>query len=390
MRFNLKVKYTEFFYFMALFLFGFANTVISNSYLFGKSGSKFEVANYVSYMAAVLFFISFCCGQMKLITIVKNGFLCFVAFFVSLNTSSIGFGVSILAIIAAVNIDFRKIVKWCICINIFYLFIVIAPSLIGLIPNETYIHDGKIAYSLGFAYYSNVSYIVLMIMVMGHYLTKTKKTENRLLLWGIPAQFIVYKVSTVKLVFYVYLLFVAAVFISRITVRKANKLRNLISAGMFPIAMLITIVSSLFVHSMPFLSRLDELLSARLSMNYIGFLRYGLKLFGQKIETSTEWLDINYINHYFYIDSGYIYALLGYGIIITLIVILAYSMLSYNASSNCNGKLLVWCFVVCVFCVINNILVNILINPLPILAVKMLINHRKKRTKKKRSLSHEF
>lgn len=127
MRFNLKVKYIEFFYFMALFLFGFANTVISNSYLFGKSGSKFEVANYVSYMAAVLFFISFCCGQMKLITIVKNGFLCFVAFFVSLNTSSIGFGVSILAIIAAVNIDFRKIVKWCICINIFYLFIIV-PS----------------------------------------------------------------------------------------------------------------------------------------------------------------------------------------------------------------------------------------------------------------------
>jgi hypothetical protein len=383
MYYNLKIKRNELFYFVALFMQAFANTVISNSYLFGKGVYRFTISNYILYTSALLFLISFCLKQTRLAYILLQFSIGIIALVVADNISSIGFGVSVLAIIASVNIDFKKIVKWCLFINCFCLVIVIMPSLIGIIPNETYSHFDSTAYSLGFSYYSNAPYIIFMITILGYWLLRTKKQEKFFLLFSSLIQYIVYKICTVRLIFYLYIVFLILVFMSRwLNIEKKHKIITFLSAFMFPVAVLITVIGSLKVNTSSFWTKINEFFNSRLIMNFTGFMRYGVKLLGQKIETSQEYWDLNHINHYFYIDSAYAYILICYGIIFSFILITAYSVLSYYAAKTNNIKLLIWCIVICVFSLINNIIFNISLNPLPILAINILLDNAIRRKKR--------
>ena len=89
----------------------------------------------------------------------------------------------------------------------------------------------------------------------------------------------------------------------------------------------------------------------------------------QKIITSNGGFDADYVNHYFYVDSGYVYTLISYGIIFFIILIFLYSFLFQKAVRDNEFKLAIWCLVICIFSVINNIMLKISINPLPILAL---------------------
>lgn len=377
-----KLKRTEILYFGAFFLFGFANTVISNSFLFGTSDYRHEIANYFYYIAAALFTLSFCLLRMRPVAMIKRAALCAVALLVTANIHVIGFGVSILAVIAAIGIDFKKIVKWCIYTNLFYLFIVISPAVLGMIPNDTYEHYGRTAYCLGFVYYSNVPFIVFMICLMSYWLVKNRHLENLLLVAGLVINYVLYEICTVRLVFCLYIIFfVVAAAAKIIKLKKENKCINFIAVIMYPASAIATIAASLKLYMYPVLLKADELLNARLSMNYKAFTLYHVKLLGQKIETSKEWIDANNVNHYFYIDSGYINALLSYGMLIFMLLILAYALLSYFAAKNRDMKLLVCCVVICGFSIINNVLFNVSLNPLPILAVNVFWESRKKHKK---------
>lgn len=68
-------------------------------------------------------------------------------------------------------------------------------------------------------------------------------------------------------------------------------------------------------------------------------------------------------------DSGYVYTLISYGIIFFIILIFLYSFLFQKAVRDNEFKLAIWCLVICIFSVINNIMLKIPINPLPILAL---------------------
>lgn len=373
----MKFKRTEFLYFLAFFILGFANTVITNSFLFGTSEYRHEITNYFYYMAAVLFALSFCMSKMWQTTMTKKAILCVVALIVTASIHLIGFGVSILAVIAAVGIDFKKIVKWCICTNLFYLAIVIIPAILEMIPNDTYEHYGKTAYCLGFAYYSNVPFIVIMICLMSYWLIRNRHLENMLLIIGLVINYILYKICTVRLVFYLYIMFLTLAILAKMfRWKRKNKWINFVATIMFPAASATTILASIKLYRYSILLKLDNILNGRLAMNYRGFTQYNLKIFGQKIETSKEWIDENYINHYFYIDSGYTYTLLCYGIIIFLILIFAYTMLSRYAVIRRDKKLLVCCMVICGFSIINNVLFNVNMNPFPILAMNIFLSDK--------------
>lgn len=66
---------------------------------------------------------------------------------------------------------------------------------------------------------------------------------------------------------------------------------------------------------------------------------------------------------YFYIDSGYIYAILGYGVLFTLVVIFMYSYLIYYATKRNDKNLFIWLIIVLVFTVVNNTWVSLAVNP---------------------------
>lgn len=375
---SIKVKKSELLYFTAYFLFIFAGTTISNSYLFGTSSYRHEITNICNYISTILFVASFVMQKMEIKVVLKKLVTAAVAFLVSANTHSIGFGVSIMAVISAVNIDIKKIIKCCIYTNIFCLLIVVIPALLGMIPNEVRIHNGLEAQSLGFAYYSNAPYILLMVTILLFLLAKNKKQENIIILFATPIQYLIYKTNTVRLVLYIYILFVILVFLFRFLNKNVkHNIINFLSLIMFPAATVFTVFASLNVNKYVFLTKLNDLLNSRLGFNNIGFQRYGVSLFGNKIETNSGFIDENFYNHYFYIDSGYAYALLSYGLLISILLIVLWSVLSHHAAKKNDFKLLIVCIVNCVFSFVNNLLFNISLNPILIMALNLLLSRNK-------------
>ena len=161
-----------------------------------------------------------------------------------------------------------------------------------------------IAHGLGFAYYSNMPCIVFLCTIAIYWLIKSKIVERIFLIVSIPVHILVYKISTVRLVFYLYILFLVFAFIFIVTFM-FEKFRAL--------------------------SAFNAAINFRLSFNLQGFQKYGIRLLGQKIVTEAEHIDFNFINHYFYIDCGYVYMLIGYGIILFIIIMMIYILLSRYA-----------------------------------------------------------
>lgn len=365
----------EVLFFLAYFLLGLTHVVIANSYLFGAN--RFVINEIIQYIAAFIFILSFCVGKYK----VKEFWLrlgaAIMLFLVTQRSHSIEFGLAALAVITCVNISSEKIVKNCIRNNIFFAVIVVVPALLGIIPNEVYVHEGMTAYSFGFAYYSNLPNLVFSIILAAYFLAKNKRKERIILLISVPVQITMYKLCTVRLTYYLYLIFlIVAIMTQFYDKRKKHKALIFIATVMYPVTCIVTIVASFLYQKSSILSKINVMLNYRLGFNAAGFSRYGINLFGTKLQSVSETWDSNYVNHYFYIDSGYVNSLISYGIIFFIVLLIGYSFLSRYAIKNNQIKLGGWCLIICIYSVINNWLFNVAINPLPMIAFNLMWNPR--------------
>lgn len=363
-------------YFIAYFLMAFSNIVIANSYLFGKN--RYAICGFVQYIACALFIVAFCTGKYKLKDIILRGIIGIIVVIITINLHNIEFGVYSLVVIASLNIDSKRIVKLSAISNIFFVSLVAFSAVIGFIPNDVYIHEGKKAYALGFAYYSNIPYILLVALLAFFWLANSRKKENIILLTSIPLQILIYKISTTRLVLAIYSIFIVTVILSRIlNSNRKHKILMFFSTIMFPCAAIMTFFVSIYYAKNGFFMSLNKLLNNRLEFNARAFITYKISIIGEKIITSNEGFDANYVNRYFYVDSGYVYSLISYGIVFFIILMVLYSLLSRKAIRDNDIKLAIWCFIICLFSVINNIMFKISINPLPILALNAVTNWNK-------------
>ena len=209
-------------------------------------------------------------------------------------------------------------------------------------------------------------------------MANSRKKENIILLTSIPLQILIYKISTTRLVLAIYSIFIVTVILSRIlNSNRKHKILMLFSTIMFPCAAIMTFFVSIYYAKNGFFMSLNKLLNNRLEFNARAFITYKISIIGEKIITSNEGFDANYVNRYFYVDSGYVYSLISYGIVFFIILMVLYSLLSRKAIRDNDIKLAIWCFIICLFSVINNIMFKISINPLPILALNAVTNWNK-------------
>ena len=108
------------------------------------------------------------------------------------------------------------------------------------------------------------------------------------------------------------------------------------------------------------------MLNSRLLMGKTAFEQYHLKLFGQSIQMvgikSATFGEGHQV--YFYIDSGYVYALIGYGILFTALLLTLYTIVLRNTAKKEQGVLFIWAVTVTLFSISNNAWVSITYNPL--------------------------
>lgn len=283
-----------------------------------------------------------------------------------------------LFLIAAYDIDFNKIIRCSFVTSLSATVLVMAASQIGVVSDRIYYRDGLIAHCMGFSYYSTYPYILLFNMLSFMYLKREKVSYFQLMIFAL-ANYLVFRLSSLRLAFYLGF-FCIILYIILVKVTKLNLNKFLIKCGgaaVFPFMFGLTLYSSLHYSNVrPFWRKLNEVLSNRLAMQHEGFRRYAVTLLGQYIQVRALRDNGMISSYYFYIDSGYVFSLLAYGLLCTSVVIMIYSCLTYWACEDNNKQAFIWLVIIAVFSIVNNTWLNLTYNPIIFLLTSKAVKER--------------
>ncbi len=284
-----------------------------------------------------------------------------------------------LFIINADLTDFKKIAKCSIASTMTATLMVIFLSKVGVLPDYIFLRGLEKAHCLGFVYYSHYPYILLFNMLSYMYLKQDKLTVIHLaVMLGI--NYYLYRLSTLRLTYYLtILIMIAYILIVKMKVVSLNnkwikRLVLLLYPAMFGVAMYTSL------HYTPGKRKwrlLNDLLSSRLELQSEAFSRYHIKLFGQYVETRSLINGIIARYNYFYIDSGFIYSVLAYGLIFTVVLIIIYSFLIHRCCQKNDAVAVIWLGALSAFTVINNVWINIPYNCIMMMLMIEIANRQK-------------
>ncbi len=289
-------------------------------------------------------------------------------------------------IVSAEGVDFTKIVKTSLISLCVALSIIFMCSVTGLIPDYTYEHSGQIAHSYGFNYYSIFPYYIMYVFIMYLYL-RAKNVKWVEIICVFVLNFAVYRVFTVRLSMLICIMFLvlyALMVKLRVLCLDSFKFRTAAKL-LFPLLCVFAIVCVIkFDPLSSTWNAINGVLSNRLSLSQEAMNIYRIPLFGQYIEMhgAASILQGGYEGEYFYIDSGYIYSLLGYGLVFTLLVIAMYTYLACMSCYYRDKTFFVWLIAVAVFSLVNNTWVDIYYNPALLCFMTVFGRERIKRRRK--------
>ena len=275
--------------------------------------------------------------------------------------------------------SFRKITITTLCATMPAMLFVIACSQVGIIPDYIFDHNGRVAHSFGYSYYSTMPYI-FMFNISGYmYIRKNKMRwyEMGVILFLV---LLVEHYTTLRLSFYLSILeIVMYILLVKKEIMNLNKKWiQTLALCLFPVTFWWTYYAAQhYTVSSKFWREMNEILSNRLTLSHDALNLYSVKLLGQYIQMKgNSYNKINY--YYFYIDSGYIYSLLGYGLLFTVILIGLYSYLTYISCKENEKELFIWLCVIALFTIANNTWVSLSYNP-PLLATMIFFINRPKK-----------
>lgn len=278
-------------------------------------------------------------------------------------------------LLAAYNIPFKHITRICIISIFIVLAIVLTALSLGLVEDTLFYRDvdnfeKSYAHSLGFRYYSHYAYLGIGLVVCCLYQWRKKLSVIKVLVLLVIAV-IFFLLSSTRLQLYGCCLFIGGVFLLPIVPKKllSMKMTGLFTILVYPLLCIGIYVVSKF-QLLRLLGNYDVLnrsLNGRLRFNEEAFYRYGYdaNLLGNDLEFETA----DRVGAYFYIDSGYLHALLGSGIVFTGLLMFLYSYLFYKVFKARNYVLFMFLFVYSILCIFNGLLFLLMANPVILLAL---------------------
>ena len=257
---------------------------------------------------------------------------------------------------------------------------------VNILPDYTYTHRMgdiiKVAHSYGFKYYSSPGYIAMALTAIYLYLHENSSYFKLGIIAFINYALFLYHTNQTSILISVFLIIVY-IFTRKIKILTFdNKIWNCFST-VFPSLLCLGTVEliNLYAINALILSQSFSTLTSRLKYSLQAINQYGISLFGTKVTMygNTQRYYGNATSG-FYIDSGFLYSLIAYGIIFTVVLILIYTII-YKYTVKCDGFLFVWMSVILAACVVNNYLLSCYFNPLIFLlpqAIQNLSNKDKK------------
>lgn len=325
---------------------------------------------YCLYLTVVLSFISIMLkGRFTLLNIMLFLFLVSMGlYFKQVHLDSKILPISFL-IIAANTIKADHIVRTFFFSLFILTSLIILLSFLGVLRDNVQLHKiGDVVYeshSLGFNWYSGTTFRAITLIFSYLYLNRYK--VNYLKLFSILLLSVLLVLLTTRRL--LLLVSVTTVFLYLLAYKFhvlefKSKLWKYVSLFAYPAAFMfyIVLVFSTFV-SPDFYDWYDENTSGRLSLTLSAFLQYPITLMGNVVDLVGA-IEAEYSTlEYNYIDSGYIYWLLVYGVLFCLFIVISHIVIFYRSYKTRNKFLYIWCLLLAFMNISNDFFTASYLNP---------------------------
>lgn len=235
---------------------------------------------------------------------------------------------------ASRHYDFRLLLKFSMSITIISVLLVVTCSFVGLIPQVSDTARNRV--SLGFGWVTYLSHYYLEL-VMCYTLLKGYKVRWLELAISLFIDFLIYSATGSRNSFILVIVFVVAFACIKISNRwNCDKRFAFITALSYPLC---AVASVFLYHGISLQSQLgaslNSLLSNRLVLTQRAIDLYGIRPFGNPITWTAasgsgsgefDW------SQYLYVDCSYINILITYGWVVCVLLIIAFSIVSYKAT----------------------------------------------------------
>lgn len=233
----------------------------------------------------------------------------------------------VLLIIGAMNVKWKKIAVIYLCIAITIQAVAFYCVMKGIAPDFIYVLGQKVRHSLGISYPTDFAAHILFIMMVYVSLRNTKLTYFEITLMAIIS-YIVYGQTYAKNNFICSILLCASLFIVKtLHYFKFQISKFRISRGLGLVMFIMVLVCLICVMNYNPLnslwSKMDRILSYRISLSYQGISQYGLPAFGTTVYESGAGMGGN-TAYYFFLDSSLIRIAIKYGWIFLSVITYIY------------------------------------------------------------------
>ena len=333
-----KYRSDEFFFFIAYGLFLFFTVLSTSLYYQVFHGRPFQVM-YVACVAILLLQeLQYVRDSRKeLVGCVIAVILFGIPFLVAEGALQRSVSCIFLFAFCARRIPFRKIARFTLVFTGILVLYVIFSSYIGIIENYTAVQKNRVREYLGFRYALFPSAHLLNLISLWIYLNKKRIPIPGALAWGAAAWWLYLKTDS-RLSFTISLCLLLAAVVLRFAPRILDRLRLLrgLMVGSFLICGGLSVyLTVIYDKTVPWMAKLNSMLSDRLSLGQNSLKKYGVRPFGQTLEWVGNGLDAfgqPSVGTYDYVDCLYVKILQNYGpfFVLVFLVLLTVALIRCN------------------------------------------------------------
>ena len=262
-----------------------------------------------------------------------------------------------LFVIAAHDISLKKICLLTSALAFAALVTVLVTNHLGII-SKTIVFEPRHRDALGFKHYSNAPFVFLGAVFSGMYAKHEKKELSylELLILLLINLYIYIKTDTRWIFVSVFAIVFLYVIIYKFNLYYyLNKNKKMIAVlSVFFVTSILIIYFAVSIKYSPnstIFHNIDiKLFNTRISLNNRAFKEYGIHFWGNEVKYIDDGKD------FFYIDSGYMQLLFNNGLIVLIMICVAYYIIMINAVKEENWFVFSWVIIIVIFNVMNEMI----------------------------------
>ena len=287
------------------------------------------LSRFVAIITTLMLFYYFI-SRLKIKYWLIFGMVVFCVIIATLNISSLSLLISVLFMFAVVDIDLNRLSSYAFYVNTFFVFTIVFFSLIGVLPIRLKEQSG-LNYVMGFVATNTFSIAVLRSVLL-YVLSRYKKLSWRHCICFSIIGWFVYDLTKSRIFFVSIILIVFLIIYSKkLKYAFSSKLFFCIYMLIVPVFIFLSVYyGSLYSPEIDKMVELNKLFSGRLFFINYYLSQYGISMWGQEIEYTTVHSTLSDGTIWFGLDNSYVYALICFGAVVSLILLLIFETLIYK------------------------------------------------------------